>query len=168
MKKYLIILWVFNCTEFTIPTELSGKPHVSVLRMLILRLRQYPQFVFCTKRYFLFTGCSTNVLKVKLNLMFHIKNRFKGGKEKFSEIWRMDDIELCLDKLTIRNVRLKLLKGPIRLGHLLYLQTDILYFSKGSYCNAKSGNLKVRNGMKEITKRYSNNIQTQIMDPVLL
>jgi len=31
----------------------------------------------------------------------------------------------------------------------------------------KRGKFKVRNGMKEITKRYTNNIQTQIMDPVL-
>jgi len=36
MKKYFIRLWMFICTEVTIPTELSGIPHVSVLVMLIL------------------------------------------------------------------------------------------------------------------------------------
>ena len=121
MKKYLIRLWVFICTESTIPTELSGLSNVKILILLILYLQLYPQFVFCTKRYFLLTGSSTNVLKVRLSRMVYSKDGFWRGKEKFSQFWRMDDIEHCLDKLTVQTVRLKLLTGPIRLGHLLYL-----------------------------------------------
>jgi len=56
MEKYCIGLWVFICTEFTVPTELSGVPHISVLLILILCLRLYQLFVFCTKRYVLLTG----------------------------------------------------------------------------------------------------------------
>jgi hypothetical protein len=37
----------------------------------------------------------------------------------------MDDIETGEDKLTVRTVRLKLLTGPFKLDHLLYLQTDM-------------------------------------------
>jgi len=52
MEKYFIGLWVFICTEITVPAELSGMPHVSVLLMLILCLRLYQLFVFCTNSYF--------------------------------------------------------------------------------------------------------------------
>jgi len=69
-------------------------PHVSVLLMLILCLRLYPQFVFCTERYVLLVGSSAVVLKVRLNRTVHNKDRFRWGREKFSEIWRMDDFEL--------------------------------------------------------------------------
>ena len=94
MEKYCIGLWVFNFTEVTVPTELSGMPQIGVLLMLILYLRLYPQFVFCTKRYVLLIGSSATILKVRLNRTVHSKDRFWRGREKFSEIWRMDDVEL--------------------------------------------------------------------------
>jgi len=83
---YFIRLWVFICTEVTIPTELSGMRHVSSLFMLILCLQLCTQFVFCTKRYFLLTGSSAAVLKVRLNRIVNSKDRFRKRKEKLSEI----------------------------------------------------------------------------------
>jgi len=38
------------------------------------------QFVFCTKLYFLSTGSSATVLKVRLNRMVHSKDRFRRGR----------------------------------------------------------------------------------------
>jgi hypothetical protein len=72
-------------------------PHFSILIVLILYLRLYPQFVFCTKRYVLLTGSSATVLKVRLNMTVRSKERLRRGMEKFSEFWRMDDVELGSD-----------------------------------------------------------------------
>jgi len=35
----------------------------------------------------------------------------------------MGDIEIGENKLTVQTVRLKLLTGPFKMGHLIYMQT---------------------------------------------
>jgi hypothetical protein len=58
----------------------------SLLFMLISYLRLYPQFVFCSKRYVLLTGSSATVLKVRLNVTVRSKERFRRGRDNFSEV----------------------------------------------------------------------------------
>ena len=83
--------------------------------------------------------------------MVHNNGRFREGREKLYERQKFVDIELGYDKLTVRTVRLKLLTGPFRMDHLLYLQTKItLIFTRKIF--VKPCKLKVRNAMKEITK----------------
>ena len=48
----------------------------------------------------------------------------RPGRETFSHRYTMDDIDSSEDKLTVGTVRLKLLTGSFRLGHLLYLLMD--------------------------------------------
>ena len=81
-------------TRVNLPTELSGMLHVSVLLILISRILLYPYFDLCTKRYALLTGSGATAHKVRLNVRVYGKNRCRLGREKFSEIWRMDDVEL--------------------------------------------------------------------------
>jgi hypothetical protein len=105
----------------------------SVLLMLMLCLRLYPQFLFCTKRYVLLTSSSATVLTDRRNVTVRSKERCRRGREKLCEIWRMDDVELGWEKLTVRTVRLKLLTGPFRLvtyctadGYTAILQKAVL------------------------------------------
>ena len=68
-RKILSSKRVLNCdrlsisTEVAIPTELYGMPHVSLLFMLILCLRLYPQFVLCTNCYVLLAGSGATALQ---------------------------------------------------------------------------------------------------------
>ena len=66
---------LLNCptrTLLTIETELSGMPHVRVLFVLILCLRLYPYFVFCTKSYVLLTGWIATLLTFQRRIKSHL------------------------------------------------------------------------------------------------
>jgi len=89
-----VIFRLFISTEVAIPTELYGMSHVSVLFMLILCLRLYPQFVLCTECYVLLAGSGATVLSEGRNVRGLSKSRCSLGREKFFEIYMMNDVEL--------------------------------------------------------------------------
>ena len=71
-----------------------------------------------------------------------------GERETFSHYWCLDDVELA-----VRSVRLKLLTGPFRLGHLMHLQTDKNDLSRGRYFNLNLAKLVVRTVLNGFKKR---------------
>jgi hypothetical protein len=62
--------------------------------LLTAFLQLYPQSVLCTERYALLTVSLAAALKDKTNLMVHIKDRFRLVREKFSDVYTMDVVEL--------------------------------------------------------------------------
>ena len=69
-------------------------------------------------------------------------------------------------------MRLKLLTGHFRLGHLLYLLTDKYYFSRDRYFNANQAKLRLRNAFNEIKKflqqKHSDSINDYIFKIIIL
>jgi hypothetical protein len=80
---------------------------------------------FTQKLYALLTGSAATALTVRRNLRGLSIDLCRPAREIFYHCYRMGDIEVGWDKLTVGTVRLKLLTGSFRLGQLLYLQTDI-------------------------------------------
>ena len=68
-------------------------PHVSVLLMLIACLCLHPYFVLCTKSYIILASSAATALQGR-NVRGHNRDRRRLGREKFSEIYMMDDVEL--------------------------------------------------------------------------
>jgi hypothetical protein len=69
--------------------------------------------------YVILNASGAAALTGRCNVRGLSKADCRAGKEKFCHLYTMQDIEIGEDKLTVRTVRLKLLTGPFRLGHLM-------------------------------------------------
>lgn len=92
--KYLRLLACSSRTEFAIPTELSGMPHIKCITYVNYKSRTVSVVCALYQKLRPFSRFKCSCTTERRNMMGKSRNRCRLGREKFPEIYTMDDVDL--------------------------------------------------------------------------